>query len=75
MNTSNIDAKAAVDQLVEKIEDGWRCKACGKTTKTRDIRRHAEIHIEGLSFECNQCNQSFRSRNNLKTHINKIHKV
>ena len=47
------DAKAAVDEIVEKVEDGWRCNACGKTTtRASDIRRHAEIHIEGLAFDC-----------------------
>ena len=68
VNNSNIDAKAAVDELVEKIDDGYRCKACGKTTRTLDIRRHAEIHIEGLSFDCPTCSQCFRSRNSLKFH-------
>ena len=70
-NSSNIDPKAAVDDLVEKTEDGWRCKACGKisTSKTSsDIRRHAEMHIEGLSFDCQLCDKTFRSRQNLAKH-------
>ena len=70
-NSSNFDPKAAVDDLVEKTEDGWRCKACGKisTSKTTsDIRRHAEMHIEGLSFDCQLCDKTFRSRQNLAKH-------
>ena len=69
-----MDAKAAVDDLVEKTENGWMCKACGKTTKTSDIRRHAEIHIEGLSFDCHLCGKTFRSRNILKHHLLKHHR-
>ena len=37
-SASNVEAKVAVDDLVEKTENGYMCKACGKTTKTLDIR-------------------------------------
>ena len=74
ISSSNFDAKSAVDELVEKVDGGWRCKACGKTTATRDIRRHAEIHIEGLSFDCPICQQSFRSRSKLAYHNFRHHK-
>ena len=71
-SASNVEVKAAVDDLVEKTENGFMCKACGKisTSKTSsDIRRHAEIHIEGLSFDCQLCDKTFRSRNILKCHM------
>ena len=72
VNASNVDAKAAVDELVERIPDGWQCKSCGKTTKkVSDVRRHAELHIEGLSFECPLCKKSFRCRMSLKHHKSK----
>ena len=73
-----MDAKSAVDELVEKTEEGWRCKQCGKITKSTansGIRRHAEIHIEGLSFNCQHCEKTFRSRDLLKAHKYKHHKV
>ena len=73
VHASNIDAKAAVNELVMKIDGGWQCKACGKTMKTLDIRRHAEIHIEGLAFSCDVCHETFRSRMKLKHHKSKIH--
>ena len=72
-SSSYVDAKAAVDDIVEKTEEGWMCKVCGKTTKTLDIRRHAEIHIEGLSFDCQLCDKTFRSRNSLKLHRHRHH--
>ena len=73
-NATSLDAKAAVDNLVERTQEGWRCKACGKTMKTLDIRRHAEIHIEGLSYQCPLCDKTFRQRNLLKSHKVTYHK-
>ena len=69
------EAKKAVDEIVMKIEDGWMCKTCNKTAKqSSQIRKHAETHIEGLSFPCQLCGDSFRSRINLGHHMQKIHK-
>ena len=71
------DAKTAVDQLVEKTENGWVCKACGKTstkTSSSDIRRHAETHIDGLAFDCPLCGKTFRSRKILSNHKFAEHK-
>ena len=68
------EAKRAVDQLVMKVGDIWVCKTCDKSTKTScDIRKHAEIHIEGLSFPCQLCGDTFRSRQILKHHKIKKH--
>ena len=67
------EAKQAVDELVTKDGDIWVCKTCGKTTKTSgQIRLHAEMHIEGLSFPCLLCDSTFRSRKSLSDH--KYHK-
>ena len=69
------EAKQAVDELVMKDGDIWLCKTCGKTMKTNcHIRKHAEIHIEGLSFPCSSCNQTFRSRTILSSHKQRQHK-
>merc|ERR1719418_421280 len=69
----SIDAKVAVDDLVEKTTEGWMCRTCGKITKnSSDIRRHAESHIEGLSFSCQLCDKTFRSRNSMATHSSRI---
>ena len=64
------EARRAVDELVMKVEDGWKCRACGKTTKgtSSQIRKHAEIHIEGLAFPCQLCGNTFRSRKALSNH-------
>ena len=68
------EAKRAVDQLIMKVGDSWVCKTCDKIAKTKqDISRHAEIHIEGLSFPCQICGDTFRSRNLLKMHKSRKH--
>ena len=72
-----VDVKSAVNELVEKTGEGYKCKACGKISSSKtssDIRRHAEIHIEGLAFDCQQCGQTFRCRMNLKNHKINHHK-
>ena len=71
------EAKRAVDQIVMKVGDSWVCKTCDKSAKTNcQIRKHAEIHIEGLSFPCQLCGDTFRSRIALSNHkINKHSKV
>ena len=69
------EAKRAVDEIVMKIEDGWMCKACNKTVKqSSQIRKHAETHIEGLSFPCQLCGDSFRSRIQLNNHKQSEHR-
>ena len=76
--SSVVDAKAAVDELVEKIDDCWTCKECGKTTTNKrtlsDLRRHAEIHIKGLAFDCQLCGKTFGSRIRLNGHKMREHK-
>ena len=63
------EAKHAVDLLVMRVGDTWVCKTCGKSAKTSgDIRKHAEVHVEGLSFPCQICGNTYRSRNALKNH-------
>ena len=69
---SRIEASKAVDEIVFKNGDLWECRTCGKTTKTcGQIRLHAELHIDGLSFPCQQCGNTFRSRNELAKHKHK----
>ena len=62
-----------MNELYTKIGDQFSCNKCERTARTSsDIRRHVEVHIEGLSFECPlNCGNTFRSRMQLKHHKNK----
>ena len=73
-NSGFEEAKRAVDELVKKVGDIWVCKTCDKHAKCKgDINKHAEIHIEGLSFPCQMCGDTFRSRNLLIKHKSRKH--
>ena len=60
---------------MEKRKGVWRCKICGKTIKANNgyIRKHAEIHIEGMSYACNICSKTFTNRHGLSSHISDNH--
>ena len=74
-NPTYEEAKRAVDEIVYKEGDLWFCKSCNKSAKTSgQIRLHAELHIEGLSFPCLLCGYSFRSRQKLAHHKRSHHK-
>ena len=69
------EAKKAVDEIVMKTEEGWMCRTCNKTVKqSSQIRKHAETHIDGLSFPCQLCGETFRSRIQLGDHKRSQHR-
>ena len=67
-NNAEIDEKFA--ELIEKEDNGpYRCTVCERKTKDkRDMKRHLETHLSGLSYTCSQCSKSFRSSNSLRMH-------
>ena len=73
-NTEEIDQK--ISEYIVRGEDGkYSCGYCGKSaTLLGDIKRHIETHIEGLSFSCQSCDKTFRSRNVLHSHYSRSHK-
>ena len=74
-STSFEETKQVVDQMILKDGDSWLCKTCNKTAKSNcQIRRHAEIHINGLSFPCHICGKIFRTRDVLSSHKVNFHK-
>ena len=77
-DTSKEDLKEKLNSMMERADEGgnkWKCTICGKTTNdTRDMRRHIESHIEGLSYPCTQCNVVSRSSNALIIHVSRHHR-
>ena len=61
-----------INEHIEKTQDGnYQCKVCGKVGGSRYIRNmknHIETHLEGLSFPCQICGKTFRSRHTLYKH-------
>ena len=74
---SSEEIKDKIKELYEKIDGVWSCLACDYTTTSpdmRNIRRHVEIHLDGLCYTCNICSKEFRSRNCLNMHKSTSHK-
>ena len=66
-NLEEVDQK--IEELTDRINGVWTCKACGKISqRKRDLGWHIETHLEGLSFSCNECDKTFRSRSVLDHH-------
>ena len=73
------DNSAAEETIQEHLgrEDGggYYCKVCNYSKKVkRDVVKHIETHIEGLSYSCSVCTKTFRSRNSLDKHKSVYHK-
>ena len=64
-----------VNEILIKEAGIFKCQACGKTgNHSSAMKRHAETHLEGLSYSCPACDKTFRSSNSLNTHISKFHR-
>ena len=70
-----IDLK--IKQCIENCPDGkFKCTVCGKIAAQKpNLKRHIEIHIEGLSIPCKNCHLSFRSRSSLYQHVSNEHRM
>ena len=66
-NTEDIDRQ--LDELMEKEGSQYRCKPCGKMSSRKfHAYEHADTHMEGLSYACQLCDKTFRSRKSLRVH-------
>ena len=74
-NIDEIEAKIAENML--KSPDGtYSCMICGKSGDRykSHMKNHVETHMEGLSFPCQICGKTFRSRNYLNIHKYRNHR-
>ena len=67
------DLDARIWEIIHKDADGfWKCTICGKKSKKRShLKEHAEVHFEGLTFLCSDCDYISKSRNALRLHAYK----
>ena len=82
-NQKEIDRE--VDKHIETSNDGnMKCTFCGKvdnangksklSTRKTNMRCHVESHLEGISYQCQFCEVTFKSRNSLSNHKTRFHK-
>ena len=76
---NNHALQTTLASMLERISEGgmnWRCTVCGKTTKgsQTQMKRHVELHLDGVSYPCDQCGKVSRSGNGLHTHMSKHHR-
>ena len=69
-----------ISEYIEIVGENCVCKVCGKiikgSSRKRDMARHIEIHIEGLSFDCKlSCGKTFRSRKYFQKHLKKCKNI
>ena len=62
-------------ESVGGVHGNYFCKECGKTMRNKkDITRHIETHIVGLSYNCPYCGKEAKSKNSLNVHVSTKHK-
>ena len=75
------DLKSTLWSMIVQNGTVLTCTVCGKSKdKTLDnqANRHMESHVEslhteGVEYECNKCDKTFRSKNALHKHNQQIH--
>jgi len=75
--TPRYPATVGPGTLMEEVEGVWTCKVCGKDTKLNKghMKSHVETHIEGLQYTCTICNKTYKTKDVLRGHFNKVHKA
>ena len=75
VNGMSTSVEDKIQELIERSEGMNYCRGCDyKTNKLFNMKEHVEIHIEGLSYPCQLCNKTFRSKNSLRRHYKRDHK-
>ena len=69
------EVEVEIERLFQKTDGVWSCLTCGFTNiRKSKIRRHVEVHIDGLSYTCNFCHKEFRLKDSLDCHISRVHR-
>ena len=74
-NIEELDQK--IDEMLDKHGTSWYCTVCDKVMEKaskKSAREHAETHIDGLSFPCEFCEKTLRSRSSYRFHIMRFHR-
>ena len=63
------ELEKTIESMAEKRVSGWTCKVCEKVSVRKDnIKKHTEVHIEGIKRPCLTCGKIFKSQDSLSVH-------
>jgi len=72
-NQNEVDQK--IRDLITKESDMYKCTVCGKLSNhLANMKRHVEVHIDGLSYSCNICDKTFRNKQAMQSHKSHSHR-
>ena len=70
------DVERVVSEIISKQDNYWTCTICQfKSPQRGHLREHAETHIEGLQYPCNNCGKIMRSSGAFRKHIRRYHRI
>ena len=73
--SSQEEAKLKTIELIEIVNDGFKCSYCGHISKRKDnMESHIEIHFDGLQYPCKSCDKVFPRKNSLSSHKSMLHR-
>ena len=53
----------------------WQCVTCGFQSKSTNVRYHIEAkHVESSGYNCVECGEFIKTRNNLNRHMSVMHR-
>ena len=69
------EVEIEIEKLYKRTDGVWSCSTCGFTNRDKSkLKRHVEVHVDGLSYTCNFCQKEFGLKNSLDCHIIKFHR-
>ena len=73
-NVNEINEKC--QEMLYRDKGLLHCRECGKTgsAKGSNMRKHVEIHMEGLSYKCSKCDKTYRTKNAFFVHFTNKHR-
>ena len=69
------EAHKIINEMMEKTDGAFKCTSCGLESKYKGaIKKHIETHLEGLEYNCQNCDKVFGTRHALATHKHSNHR-
>merc|ERR1712004_147682 len=75
---TSVPYETVINSMIEKQGEVWTCTKCGKSAVDArakfNLKRHIEVHIEGVAYTCDICGKTSGSKNGLAQHKAKYHR-